>query len=255
MIHNSFLGFFMFRRIANTAQVVWFAIKFAATIIAGWLVVVALVWVFQQPVVTELKQSSLFVWDILARLETAVKIAGGLFLTTWVLGFLDQFIFRGSLKKRLGFVSRGPFSLISWVSSHFVHSDKTHLMNNTKTLLLFATIAILIVPSFGLILPLFFWMLIVQGAGVWIFGGKHRNHIGASGLVMGFYSFDVLHGILALGWETAVALLLLYFYGKIIYINLRHTPPTTSGAGHLWGFISGIVAAYLISPFGPLFPL
>lgn len=244
----------MFRWISDTAKAIWFVLKFAATIIVGWLLVMGLSWLFQQPTVTALKQSSFFVWDLLARLETAVKLVGGLFLTTWVLGFLDHLIFRGSLKKRLGFVSRGPFSLISWVSSHFVHKDKAHLMNNTKTLLLFAAIAILIVPSLGLILPLFFWMLVVQGVGVWIFGGKNRNHIGASGLVMGFYSFDVLHGILALGWETAVALLLLYFYGKIIYVNLRHTPPTTSGAGHLWGFISGLVAAYLISPFGPLFP-
>lgn len=245
----------MFRWISDTAKIVWFALKFAATIVVGFLVVIAAVWALQQPVVTELKRSSLLVWDILARVETAVKIAGGLFVITWVLGFLDQFVFRGSLKKRLGFVSRGPFSFIGLVSSHFVHKDKTHLQNNTNTLLLFAAIAILIVPSFGLILPLFLWMLVVQGIGVWIFGGKNRNHIGASGLVMGFYSFDVFHGILALGWETAVALLLLYFYGKIIYVNLRYTPPTTSGAGHLWGFISGIVAAYLISPFGPLSPV
>lgn len=244
----------MFRWISDTAKAIWFVLKFAAAIIVGWLVVMGLTRLFQQPFVVELKRGSFFVWDILVRLETAVKLVGGLFLTTWVLGFLDHLIFRGKLKKHLGFVSRGPFSLIGWVSSHFVHKDKAHLMNNTTKLLLFAAIAILIVPSLSLILPLFLWMLVVQGVGVWLFGGKNRNHIGASGLVMGFYSFDVLHGVLTLGWETAVAILLVFFYGKMIYINLRYTPPTTSGAGHLWGFISGIFAAYLISPFGPLFP-
>jgi peptidoglycan biosynthesis protein MviN/MurJ (putative lipid II flippase) len=76
-------------------------------------------------------------------------------------------------------------------------------------------------------------------------------------LVLAFYGFDVAHGLFTGGWVTVLALALLFFFGRRMFRTLLRRGKTVEGAqistaGHLWGFLSGIFAAYLISPFGPL---
>jgi membrane associated rhomboid family serine protease len=155
----------------------------------------------------------------------------------------------------LGFLTSGPFSLIRLFTYPLVHGNYAHLAGNTRPLLIFAFFAVILLPKLALLLPLALFMLLIQGIGVWFFGGKGLQ-LGASGLVLGLFSFDVLHGLFAGGWKTAVAVALALIFRKAIWYTLtsRGTLPNgarISVAGHLWGFLSGIFAAYLISPFGP----
>jgi membrane associated rhomboid family serine protease len=245
----------MFRWISDTAKAIWFFLKFAIIVIVGYLLMMGGLWLLRQPVVQNWAQGSEAAFQFWDSLETAVKVVGGLFLATWGLRFLDQFLFGNLFTNRFGFLTGGSFNLLRLFTFPLVHGNYSHLAGNTRPLLIFAFFAVILLPELGLLLPLALFMLLVQGIGVWFFGGKGLQ-LGASGLVLGLFSFDVLHGVFAGGWKTAVALALALIFGRSVWYTLtsRGTLPNgarISVAGHLWGFLSGIFAAYLISPFGP----
>ena len=242
----------MFRWISDTAKAIWFFLKFATVIILGYLVMMGVLWLLRQPMVIEFKRSSIGVWDFLERFETAVTVSGWLFLLTFGLHFLDRYLFRQRLLKFGRIFSKGFFPLVKMFTFPFFHGNFSHLRGTASLTVLFAGLAVMIIPSLTLVLQVAIIMFLVQGFGVWIFGRRGTPHVGSSGLMLGLFSFDVLFGILELGWQTAVALLLLYFFGRGMFRTLTDRSPNTSVEAHFWGFASGLVIAYFVSPFGPL---
>ncbi|MAU00423.1 MAG: hypothetical protein CL608_25045 [Anaerolineaceae bacterium] len=247
----------MFRWVRNIVQTIWFFFKFVTILAVGYLLLMGLLWLLHHPALASMTQSSASAADFWGRMETAVKAMGGVFLLTWGLRFLDQFFLRGRLTSGLSLVSRGSFSLISLFTFPFVHGSYGHLLGNTPLLLLFGGLAILFLPTVTLLVEVLLFIFLVQGVGVWLFGARNGRTVGASGLVLAFYGFDVAHGLFAGGWVTVLALALLLFFGRRMFRTLLSRGKTAEGAqistaGHLWGFLSGIFAAYLISPFGPL---
>ncbi|MCP4418121.1 MAG: rhomboid family intramembrane serine protease [Chloroflexi bacterium] len=221
-------------------------------IIVGYLLMMGAIWVLRHPNVTGLMQRSATIFDFLSRLETAVKIMGGFFLITWLLHFFDRYFLGQGLLKRGKIFSRGFFPIFTMFTFPFFHGNYSHLQSTTPLTILFAGLAVMFIPSLTLAIQVGIIMFLVQGVGVWIFGKKGTPHVGSSGLMLGLFSFDVLFGILELGWQTAVVFLLLLFFGKRMYRTLIDRSPKTSAITHMWGFFSGIVIAYFVSPFGPL---
>lgn len=243
--------------IQDTVRAIWFFFKFAIIIVVGYLLLLGFLWLVRHPTFTALVQGSAAALDFWGRLETAVKAMGGLFLITWILRFLDQFILRGRLAASWGLLSRGSFPLLAIFTFPFVHGSYGHLLGNTPLLLLFGGLAILMLPTLPLLLEIGLFIFLIQGVGVWLFGVRNGRTVGASGLVLAFYGFDVAHGLFAGGLIMVAALALLLFFGRRMFRNLVSRGKTAEGApiavaAHIWGFLSGIFAAYLISPFGPL---
>lgn len=247
----------MIRWVRDTVKAIWFFFKFATIIVVGYLLLLGLLWLLRHPTVTSMTQSSASAADFWGRVETAVKAVGGVFLLTWGLRFLDQFFLRGRLASGLGLASRGSFSLLSVFTFPFVHGSYGHLLGNTPLLLLFGGLVFLLLPTVTLLVEVLLFIFLIQGVGVWLFGARNGRTVGASGLVLAFYGFDVAHGLFAGGWVMVIALALLFFFGRRMFRNLISRGKTIEGApiataAHWWGFLSGIFAAYLISPFGPL---
>jgi membrane associated rhomboid family serine protease len=90
-------------------------------------------------------------------------------------------------------------------------------------------------------------VLLVSGLGVWILGGSGTVHIGASALVFGFLGFLLLRAYFE--WSLTsilIALVVGMMYSGLIWGVL----PLTYGVswqGHLFGFIGGALAAYLLT--------
>lgn len=239
----------MIRWVRDTIKAIWFFFKFAAIIVVGYLLLIGLLSLLRHPILTNMTQSTASGADFWGRVETAVKVIGVLFLSTTVLHFLDRYVFGGRLIARWSLASGSSFSLIKMFTFPFIHKDNTHLVGNLPFLLLFASLAVILLPStalFSVILVMF----LIQGLGVWLFGGKNTAHIGMSGLVLGFFSFDVLYGFFSGGWMMVVALAVIFLWGRRMLKSLFNRKPGISVAGHLWGFLSGVFAAYMISPFG-----
>ncbi len=247
----------MIRWVRDIVDTIWFFIKFVTIMGAGYFLLLGALWLLRQPTLTAMAQSSSAAVDFWGRVETAVKAIGSLFFVTWGLRFLDQFFLRGRLTAGLSLASRGSFSLLKLFTFPFVHGSYLHLLGNTPLLLLFGGLAILFLPAITMLVEVLLFIFLIQGLGVWLFGARNGRTVGASGLVLAFYSFDITHGLFAGGWVTVIALAILLLFGRRMFRNLLSRGKTAEGApvavaAHWWGFLSGIFTAYLISPFGPL---
>jgi len=87
----------------------------------------------------------------------------------------------------------------------------------------------------------------VGGGCLWLFG-RASYHVGASGLIFGYFGF-----IVARGWfyksisSIVVAFITLFLYSGILW-GLLPVFPHVSWEGHLFGLIAGILGARLAKP-------
>ena len=159
-------------------------------------------------------------------------------LLMWAIFFIQQVSFIGNY----GIVPREFIGLIGLISSPFLHADLNHLVLNTGGFVVFGIIySILEGKRFSQV----FWTItILQGLLTWIFaiGG---NHIGASGVIFGLFSFLLGVGFFHRNLKyIVVSLLISVFYGSMIFGMIPVIAgENVSWEGHLFGFISGILIA------------
>ncbi|MDO4644038.1 MAG: rhomboid family intramembrane serine protease [Cardiobacteriaceae bacterium] len=160
-------------------------------------------------------------------------------------GFLfDRLTFK-LFRPILGIRPRRFLSLPAMFTAPLLHVDFTHLLSNSIPLALMGFLSGDLLP-----LPQFFLLLLIatcgSGLGVWLFG-RNAIMLGASGLVFAFFGF-----LLAYAWWTRDRQALYYaiaafvLYGGLLLSLLKHQPQV-SWAAHLWGFLSGIGAAWWIA--------
>ncbi|MFH1136823.1 MAG: rhomboid family intramembrane serine protease [Pseudomonadota bacterium] len=125
----------------------------------------------------------------------------------------------------------------------FLHADAAHLVANTGALFVLLTIAFLY--SFRLTLISLALITVLEGGAVWLFGAPGTVHLGASGLIFGLIGHLLFSGVFRRDILAApAALLVLFLYGGMILYNFIPTPGV-SWTGHVFGFLAGILAAWL----------
>lgn len=157
----------------------------------------------------------------------------------WGINFLNWMM--GSWMNILGLIPRTWHGLIGIFVSPILHGNFNHLFFNSVPLFVFANLIML----YGL--HVFYCVtavvVIVSGAIVWVIG-RRAIHIGASGLVMGYWSYLLINAVIQ---KTAMALILgavsIYYFGGLI-MSLISDEADVSLEGHVAGFISGFVAYY-----------
>ncbi|MCF2860081.1 rhomboid family intramembrane serine protease [Pseudoalteromonas sp. SMS1] len=146
--------------------------------------------------------------------------------------------------KSFGIVPLSEVHLIGIFTAPFIHDGWSHLSGNLIGLIIsgylmsqqscFKRATVLIV--------------ILTGMAVWLFAGG-GNHIGASGVVMGYYG--CLLGIAIfrrnlIGVVSFTALVVLTYYANInFFATLLDFSEQTSSEGHWFGFFSGLCVSYL----------
>ncbi|MYB76226.1 MAG: rhomboid family intramembrane serine protease [Chloroflexi bacterium] len=124
--------------------------------------------------------------------------------------------------------------------SPFLHANLSHLLVNTLPFLVLGGLVCLQGKRAFLGVSLF--IVLTGGAAVWLFG-RMAYHIGASGLIFGFFGY-----LVARGWyerslgSILIALVTLFFYGSLVW-GVLPTTSYISWEGHLFGLLAGIVAA------------
>ena len=87
---------------------------------------------------------------------------------------------------------------------------------------------------------------IVQGLLVWLFG-RRGNHIGASGVISGYFAFVLAQAIDRPSVTTLfVGGIALYYFGGIL-LSLFPSEERVSWEGHLFGFLAGVLAVFILS--------
>ena len=181
--------------------------------------------------------------------RTAVTM--GLFvLALWIIYFVDSVLLHSALRTRFGIRPRTRFSLGGILFSPFLHVNRQHLAANSVPFFVLGSLVMVQGQAT-------FWLttaviIPIAGLGIWFFGKPNTVHMGASGLILGYFGF-ILASALFLPDLVAIVLAIIV---AALYIGLiTQIVPLKKGVsttGHLFGFIGGIVAAGIVALLPPL---
>lgn len=149
---------------------------------------------------------------------------------------------------KLGLLPRNLVGLLGIFTSPLIHADFSHLISNTVPLVILGWIIFYFYPKVSYILFVFIYFF--TGLLVWIFA-RQVYHIGASGLVYGFVSFLFFSGIFRRDNKSiALALVITFLYGGLVW-GMIPGWKGISWESHLFGAITGLIAAYLFRKIDP----
>ena len=175
-------------------------------------------------------------------LRTAVVM--GLFLIAlWIIYFVDSTLIHGALKTRFGVRPHAKFCPLCILFAPFLHVNKAHLMANSIPF--FVLGALVMVQG-----QVAFWLttaviVVISGLGVWGFGKPNTVHMGARGLILGYFGYTLASIFFAPDLATIiVAIVVAVFYIGLI-TQVVPTKEGVSTTGHLFGFLGGILAAVI----------
>ena len=173
-------------------------------------------------------------------LEQQLNFTLRLFALLTVLELLN--LVTGRQLNHLALVPRKLDALGGIFISPFMHGSLMHYASNIVPICLFSVL----VMQYG---RKTWWqasgfILIVTGLLVWLFG-RNAYHLGASGMVYGYFGFLLFAGFISRSIKLiAISLLVGFFYGGLIF-GVLPMRPYISWESHLFGFLVGIAAARL----------
>ncbi len=175
---------------------------------------------------------------------TAILTVAGMLAAMWVFEVLDSLLLRGTLDQRLGLRSWDFQGLWTMFTAPFMHGNLEHLIGNS---LPFLVLGVLVAFSgLGRFLLTTLIIVVVSGVGVWLFSSPTSLTVGASGLVFGYFGYTVLRGIIERKTvDIVIMICVVLFYGTMIWGVLPQYPGV-SWQAHLFGFLGGLLAAYLL---------
>ena len=126
--------------------------------------------------------------------------------------------------------------------THFIHSNTSHLFNNSIPLFVLLTSLFYFYKDVALKILLFGGFF--TGFLTWIIA-RDSYHIGASGIVYLLFSFIFFSGIIRKHFRlVALSLIIIFLYGSMIW----YVFPIKEGMsweGHLSGFVVGFTFAFI----------
>ena len=141
-----------------------------------------------------------------------------------------------------GIIPRELVGLRGIVFSPFLHASIEHLAMNTVPLAILG--GILIIRGITPFLLVSLVVALIGGLGVWFFGQGNSVHVGASGLVFGYFGFLIFKGIFDKQIGTLlISGVVLFLYGGMIW-GVFPGKSGVSWEGHLFGLIGGVMSAY-----------
>ncbi|KPQ34137.1 MAG: rhomboid-related protein [Phormidesmis priestleyi Ana] len=163
----------------------------------------------------------------------------------WVVEAVDWTVFRGGLDQWFGIRPRTISGLWGIVFAPFLHGNFAHLIANTIPLVSLGWLVMLRKTSDWIAVSVI--AAFCSGLGTWLIGASNSTHIGASGVIFGYFGFLLLRGyfersIVAIAFSILVA----FLYGGIIW-GVLPLQQGISWEGHLFGFLGGVLAARLLA--------
>ena len=176
--------------------------------------------------------------------ETLLRTVGpvlALVAAIWAVELANQLLGH-RLNLWLGLEPRDAGGLVGVPAMPFLHGGFGHAAANTLPLLVLGTIGTAVAPRRFIAASIA--IVLVSGMAVWLLGRANSIHIGASGLVFGWFGF-----LLALGFAEqrprAIlgSFLVMTIYGGMIWGALPRFGTTTSWEAHLFGALTGAAVA------------
>ena len=175
---------------------------------------------------------------LITRLGVLAAFIGALWLIqliNWASGY--------GLNRAFGLIPRQLMGIDGILGMPLLHGSFAHLASNTPPLLVLG--ALLAATATRALISVNVIIVLLGGSLVWLFGGS-AIHIGASGLVFGWFGFLVARGFVDRSVITLVAAAAVgLIYGSIIW-GMFPGQPGVSWESHLFGALAGAVAACVV---------
>ena len=163
----------------------------------------------------------------------------GFVAVIWVVEVVN--LFMGHALDQYGNFPRTVQGLRGIALGPFIHGGIGHVLANTPPLLILGGLSAYRGRAAFPWASLF--IILVGGAGVWAFG-RSAFHIGASGLVFGYFGY-----LVGRGWYdksiisilVAVAVIVVFGWGMLM--GILPTGGIVSWEGHLCGLVAGVLVA------------
>lgn len=159
----------------------------------------------------------------------------------WIINVANWIV--GSTLNYFGIQPRRIFGLIGILVSPIPHKNFSHLLFNSIPLF-FLGLAILSADG----AMQFYWVTLVVailgGLLTWLCA-RPGLHIGASGVISGYFGYILISAYRSPGVVTILLAVLCFYYFGAIIGGLIPKNKYISWEGHLFGFASGILCAYI----------
>ncbi|OWY65828.1 rhomboid family intramembrane serine protease [cyanobacterium TDX16] len=181
---------------------------------------------------------------IAREIQTQIFVLGGLAALMWITEFIDIFFFRGRLDA-FGIRPHSFIGLRGILLAPFLHGGLGHLIANTIPFLTLGWLVMLRETSDFFVVSII--TMLVSGLGVWLTGSPYSIHVGASGVIFGYFGFLLLRGYFERSFAAILfSLVVGFLYGGMIW-GVLPIQYGISWQGHLFGFIGGAIAARLLA--------
>ena len=165
-----------------------------------------------------------------------------LLATIWAVEGI-QIVTDRSLIPVFGLLPRSISGLDGVIAMPLLHGSPEHAAANTVPLMILGTLV-------GLTATRALWavnavIVVVGGLGVWLFG-TYAYHVGASGLLFGWFGFLVARGVVdRRPLPLVVSIVVAVAYGTLIW-GVLPGQEGVSWESHLFGAIAGVAAAIVV---------
>jgi len=167
-------------------------------------------------------------------------LTGELVAVLWVIQFFNAAM--GYRLNLLGIWPRKIYGLPGIIFSPFLHGSTGHLFFNSIPLLIL--INLLLISGLHFFIELTIFIAVISGFATWLFA-RPGVHVGASGVLMGYWGFLLMHSYFYPSVTTIIAAVLCLYYLSSLFFNLFPSGPNISWEGHVFGCASGMACAFI----------
>ncbi len=163
----------------------------------------------------------------------------------WLVGVVWLIFFASVLTRYrlnvLGIYPRHWFGLPGIFCHPFLHGNFNHSFFNSIPLLVL--VDFLLIEGLPHFIKVSLTIIVLSGIAIWCVG-RRGIHIGASSLIMGYWSYLLVNAYRNPSVATIIlAIVCLYYFGGFLF-DLFPRAEKVSWEGHLCGFLAGLVAVY-----------
>ncbi len=141
----------------------------------------------------------------------------------------------------LGLRPRTCFGFLGIFLSPFLHGDFKHLFFNSIPL--FILMLLMLFNGFTHFIVISFLIIFLGGIGVWLLG-RNALHVGASGVIMGYWGYLLLDSIMNPSILSIFLVIICFYYFAAFFSSLI-PKAGTSWEGHFFGFLAGLFINYM----------
>ncbi len=142
-----------------------------------------------------------------------------------------------------GIYPRRSVGLRGILFSPFLHGSAGHLFFNCIPLVVLATL--ILVNGQAFFFQVTAMIAVLSGVLTWLLG-RRAFHVGASSVIMGYWSFLLVDAVLQRSALSIVLAALCLYYFAGMYTNIFPREEKTSWEGHLFGLLSGVAVSYVL---------